>query len=131
MSETIKIAAAAIMNSAHQMLLVRKRGTTAYMQPGGMIDMGETPIQALRRELGEELNLHLPGDDIEFIGDFQAEAANEPNCTVSAAIFRLDHDGPFEPAAEIEAITWYPDAQSGPIELAPLTRDHVLPASGV
>ncbi len=93
--------------------------------------MGETPVQALRRELEEELNMRLNEEALEFIGDFQADAANEPNCIVDAAVFRLEHDGPFEPAAEIEAVTWFPDKNSNSIELAPLTRDHVLPASGV
>jgi 8-oxo-dGTP pyrophosphatase MutT (NUDIX family) len=38
-------------------LLVRKRHTTAFMQPGGKIDCDETAQRALVRELQEELGI--------------------------------------------------------------------------
>ena len=44
---TIEIVAALIRDDAGQVLLVRKRGTTAFMQPGGKRDSGEDDIAAL------------------------------------------------------------------------------------
>jgi len=41
MSKTIRIAAALLIEPNGQTLLVRKRGTQAFMQPGGKIDAGE------------------------------------------------------------------------------------------
>ena len=51
MPTTIRIAAALLIGSDGQTLLVRKRGTQAFMQPGGKIDAGEQPVEALAREL--------------------------------------------------------------------------------
>lgn len=49
----IRISAAVIVDAEGRILVVRKRGTTAFMQPGGKIDPGETALAAVRRELVE------------------------------------------------------------------------------
>jgi len=46
----IQIAAAIIINDHDEILLVRKEGSIYFMQAGGKIEIGETPIQALVRE---------------------------------------------------------------------------------
>ena len=45
-TEPIRIVAAVIVDEAGRLLLVRKRGTQAFMQPGGKIAPGETLAQA-------------------------------------------------------------------------------------
>lgn len=67
---------------------MRKRGTSAFMQPGGKIDPGEQPLDALVRELHEELGLVIDSGDATFIGNYQAPAANEPGFMVDCALYR-------------------------------------------
>lgn len=123
----IRIAAALLFNSAGQTLLVRKRNTTAFMQPGGKIEAHELPVHALARELEEELGLVIDPAQASFLGQFSAPAANEPGFVVQAEIFQLTIDAEVSPAAEIEEVIWIDPATDGDVVLAPLTRDLILP----
>lgn len=124
---TIRIAAAVLIDKEGQTLLVRKRGTLAFMQPGGKIDPGEQAVEALARELHEELNLHIDPAQALYLGQFSAPAANEPGFTVQAELFQLHIDVAVTPDAEIEEIRWIDPAGDGGLHLAPLTRDLILP----
>ncbi|WP_025112414.1 NUDIX domain-containing protein [Pseudomonas sp. H1h] len=123
----IRIAAALLLNTEGQTLLVRKRGTTAFMQPGGKIEAHELPVHALARELEEELGLQIDPAQASFLGQFSAPAANEPGFVVQAQIFQLTIDTDVTPAAEIEEVLWIDPATDGGLVLAPLTRDLILP----
>lgn len=125
-SRKIRIAAAIIADAAGRLLLVRKRGTSAFMQPGGKIEPDEEPVDALVRELREELGLMIDPGAASRLGLFSAPAANEPDCTVEAELFTLSIDSEPIPAAEIEEMTWLDADAASSIELAPLTRDVVL-----
>jgi len=127
MSTTIRIAAALLIGGDGHTLLVRKRGTQAFMQPGGKIDAGEQPAEALARELFEELNLRINPSDAAYLGHFSAPAANEPGFTVEAELFQVTIDVAVTPAAEIEEVRWIDPAGDGGLQLAPLTRDLILP----
>lgn len=120
--------AAAVLVGPDGILLVRKRGATAFMQAGGKIEPGEAPEAALARELREELALSFPPGAATYLGQFSAPAANEPDSIVIAEVFRLAVAAELMPEAEIEEIRWIDPAAPGALELAPLTRDHILPA---
>jgi len=123
----ISIVAALIRDEAGRLLLVRKRGTSAFMQPGGKRDAGESDVAALTREIDEELGCQVVADSVRPLGLFDAPAANEPGFRVQAAVYALDVDGPVMPRAEIEEAVWADAAMLSQLQLAPLTRDHVLP----
>ncbi|HEY0287687.1 MAG TPA: NUDIX domain-containing protein [Pseudomonas sp.] len=123
----IRIAAALLIGADGRTLLVRKRGTRAFMQPGGKIEAGELPALALARELREELGLVVEPGKAQFLGEFLAIAANEPGFEVNCQLFRLDVDQAVEPAAEIEEIVWVDAGNVDYLHLAPLTRDSILP----
>jgi 8-oxo-dGTP pyrophosphatase MutT (NUDIX family) len=127
---TIWIAAALIEDGEGRLLLVRKAGTEWFMQAGGKIEDGESPLAALRRELSEEIGLVLGEDDARHVGCYSAPAANEPDHTVKAEVFhvRVQHD-PIT-RLEIEEALWVDPITAATMPLAPLTRDHILPLSG-
>ena len=127
----IRIAAALIDDGAGRLLLVRKAGTKWFMQAGGKIEDGESPLKALRRELREEIGLVVAEGDARHLGCYSAPAANEPGHIVEAEIFhvRRRHD----PATrlEIEEAIWVDHVAAMALPLAPLTLDHILPLSRV
>jgi len=123
----IHIAAALLIGPDGRTLLVRKRGTQAFMQPGGKIEPHEQPVQALARELEEELGLIIDPAQARYLGPFSAPAANEPGFVVQAQVFLLDIDAAVSPAAEIEEVRWIDPAGDGGLSLAPLTGEVILP----
>lgn len=127
MNRIIHIAAALLIGPDGRTLLVRKRGTEAFMQPGGKIEAHEQPAHALARELEEELGLVIDPTHASYLGSFSAPAANEPGFVVQAELFLLTIDANVTPAAEIEEVRWIDPATDGDLTLAPLTRDVILP----
>lgn len=125
----IVIAAALIVREDGDTLLVRKRGTTAFLQPGGKIEPGETAAEALVRELREELGLMVDIGRLTPLGRFEAEAANEADHRVIANLFRLDigRNERVEAAAEIDAIAWISVSKPADIPMAALTEYLILP----
>jgi 8-oxo-dGTP pyrophosphatase MutT (NUDIX family) len=123
----IHIAAALLIGPDGRTLLVRKRGTQAFMQPGGKIEAHEQPVNALARELEEELGLLIDPTHATFLGQFSAPAANEPGYVVQAELFLLTIEADVTPAAEIEEVLWIDPGTDGGVVLAPLTRDLILP----
>jgi 8-oxo-dGTP diphosphatase len=126
-SATIRIVAALIRDDAGRVLLVRKRGTSAFMQPGGKRDGSEDDIAALSREIAEELGCGVLAGSIRSLGEFDAVAANEPGFRVQASLYGVDVTGEIAPSREIDETIWIDPAAPPDIVLAPLTRDHVLP----
>lgn len=124
-TEVIRIVAALVMNADGESLLVRKRGTSTFMQPGGKLLEGEEPLQALERELREELGCGVTSS--ELLGSYTAPAANEPGATVEAQIFKVTLAGQPCAQAEIDEAVWVdPDALDG-LAIAPLSRTFVMP----
>lgn len=123
----IRIAAALIVGGRGKVLLVRKRDTTAFMQPGGKIEAGEEPASALIRELHEELGLIVSPSSPQYLGRYSAAAANEVEAMVDAEVFKIAVVQAVHAAAEIEEVRWIDPRAPIALELAPLTRDHILP----
>lgn len=125
-SPVIRIVAAVVLDDRNHVLVVRKRGTTAFMQPGGKLEPAETPLQALHREVGEELGVGIVEGSVRDLGHHDAAAANEPGHRVAADLFLVELDGPPSPGAEIVEMAWVDPQEPGDRELAPLTLGAVL-----
>ncbi len=128
----IRIAVAVLTGPDSRTLVVRKHGSQIFMQPGGKIDSGESALAALVRELHEELALVADPADCQPLGRFRAPAANEADAMVEADAF-IVHLAPAVSAglavqAELAELRWIDPLAPGEIQLATLSRDHILPA---
>ncbi|MGW8481773.1 NUDIX hydrolase [Microbacterium sp. NPDC055903] len=124
----IHVSAAIIMDEHSRVLVVRKHGTTRFMQPGGKPEPGETPAGTLARELEEELGLEVAEDELEPLGSFTSLAANEPGHRVIADAFRM-RARPEDVAvqAELAELRWITPSDVANTPLAPLSVEHLLP----
>jgi DNA polymerase-3 subunit epsilon len=125
--QIIRIAAAVVVDLTGRSLLVRKRGSSIFMQPGGKIESGESALDALTRELREELGLVVDPGETEYIGSYRAIAANEENTVVRAEVFFLTTPELPVAGAEIEELLWVERLDQLAVEVAPLSRDSLLP----
>jgi 8-oxo-dGTP diphosphatase len=83
--EIVKIGLA--VTDADRLLVVRKKGGSRYILPGGKPEPGESDLEALAREIEEELGCHLDSTTIVFLGSFSDAAADMENTTVTVRLY--------------------------------------------
>lgn len=102
-----------------RMIQTRPVGKAAFYMAGGKIDPGETPEQALRREIREELGTEVTG--VALLGVFRCQAWGQPiGTTVEITCFLAEVIGDPEPTGEIAEIGYFTrDEYAAMPEVAP------------
>lgn len=93
-----------------QILLVQVRHREKYYFPGGKIDKGETLLEAIQREIEEELQLHFSQDDFTYIGKVVGEAYPQPNTLTELNGFKVNRNINWDEVQidnEITDIHWF------------------------
>lgn len=120
----ITVAAAIILNSDQQLLVVRKKNTDCFMQVGGKLEPDEAPERTLLREIKEEIGCQA--EIQQFIGHFETQTANEPDYQLVSYVYLVQLDGEPHIEAEIAEMKWV-DLDQEDVKLAPLTTEIVIP----
>lgn len=123
------LAAAIIIDTNNRLLLVRKHNTQKFMLPGGKIEIGESAIDALLRELKEEISLQIAENDAVYINSYEADAANEPNYKIHSQVFKINltESHTLSPQAEIDEVIWIEPNTIPELTYAPLVIEHIFP----
>ncbi|MBO1199728.1 NUDIX domain-containing protein [Staphylococcus simiae] len=119
-----------VAETKNQILLVQVRHRAKYYFPGGKIEVGESLVEALIRELDEELNLTLREKDLEFIGTVVGPAYPQLNTLTELNGFRALIDIDWDKISinnEITDIKWI-DKQNSEL-IAPAVQQWI--AQGV
>lgn len=98
-----------VVKRDNQLLLVQARNREKYYFPGGKIDEGETQIEALVREINEELKVTLDATKLSFVKTIVGPAYPQKNEQTELNGYitseTIDWDS-VQPASEITAIDW-------------------------
>ncbi|AQP51530.1 NUDIX hydrolase [Tessaracoccus flavescens] len=129
MTSLIHVSAVVLRDAEGRVLMVRKRGTGMWMNPGGKPEAGEDGAACGAREVAEELGLILDPARLEFMGKHRAAAANEPDHVVVSQSYLWPEavDPDVHPAAEIEAVRWVDPTRLDDASLAPLFVEAIAP----
>lgn len=120
--------AAGIIIRDKKLLVERSEGKEFFISPGGSIEDGETPRQALVRELKEEFMIDVTEDALLEFGTFEAAAANDPDKVVVMNVFIVgSFTGEPTPDNEVEEIKWVTTADYGKIPIGSIFEHEVMP----
>lgn len=120
-----KIAAAVLDGGS--ILLVRKRGTSTYILPGGKPEGTETDEQALGREIAEELGCELRAPSLCYAGEFRDRSADGSGRDVVVRLYFVELTGIPMPRSEIEDVVWCDGKLASTLPLAPSLFNGIIP----
>ncbi len=91
-----------------KLLLAFSNNKKCFYLPGGKVDAAETAIQALCREIEEELNTRITGKDLQFYTHISAPAYGEtPGVIMEQDCFLLSSEIEPKAGAEIGALQYF------------------------
>jgi 8-oxo-dGTP pyrophosphatase MutT (NUDIX family) len=90
-----------------RILSTRSFGKDTYYIPGGKRDGDESDVDALCREIREELNVELDRSTLQFAGKFEAQAHGKTEgVLVRMTCYWGNYHGQLRPTSEIEEMVW-------------------------
>lgn len=91
-----------------KILETRSKGKDKWYIPGGKREAGESDVQALVREIKEELMVDVLPDTMELYGVFEAQAHGKPEGTmVRMTCYTAKYQGQLTPSTEVEELAWF------------------------
>ncbi len=101
-------------------LSTKSKKNDTYYIPGGKREKGEADIEALTREIKEELSVDLVPETIRYMGQFEAQAHGKAEgVIVRMTCYTAGFRGELKPDSEIEEASWlrYQDRdKSSPVD---------------
>ena len=125
----IYLANALVTDQDGRMLAVRKKNSKYFQMVGGKLDELEEPLETLKREFLEEININIDEHQVKFLGKHETMAVNESNTKVHANVFHVHLSGltSLKIASEIEEMAWITKGNFQEYQLAHLLEEFSLP----
>ena len=92
-----------------RVLCARPRGRDVFYVPGGKREGRESDLQALLREIAEELTVTLLPGTVRHVGTYQAgpPGGHQGATVVRMSCYTGDYTGTLAPSSEIEELAWF------------------------
>lgn len=120
--------ASGIIIQDRKVLVERSAGKEYFIHPGGKIEPGETPVQAVIRELKEEFQIDVDEADLELFDHNTAPAANSPEVDVHMDVFLVKKwRGELQPDSEVEEILWLTSDVPAGIKIGSIMQHETIP----
>ncbi|HWW48696.1 MAG TPA: NUDIX domain-containing protein [Xanthobacteraceae bacterium] len=121
---------AVVFDEARRVFLVRHSYVAGWHLPGGGVEVGETCLTALRRELREEGNIELDGATPDLLGIFFNRAASPRDHVLVYVVRDYRQSALPKPNREIIECGFY-DVAALPEGTTAATRRRISEASGL
>jgi 8-oxo-dGTP diphosphatase len=120
--------AAGIIIRNRKLLVERSKGKEFFIAPGGGIEPGETPKQALVRELKEEFQIDTKEQAFVIFGTFYAPAAGQEHRFLQMDVFTVTSWlGEPTPDNEVEEMTWITSKIPDGMKVGSIFEHEVIP----
>ena len=92
-----------------RILCARPRGKDIFYIPGGKREGAESDLQALLREITEELTVALLPETVRHIGTYEADqpGGHPGGAVVRMSCYAAGYSGTLTPSSEIDEFAWF------------------------
>ncbi len=119
--------AGAVIIRDRKFLVTRSIGKDFFIAPGGKLENNETPIEALARELLEEIQIEIDTSTVERLGTFYAEATGKDGLMLEMFVYKVDNfKGAPTASSEVEELRWI-NTQTSDISIGSIFEHDVMP----
>jgi 8-oxo-dGTP diphosphatase len=120
--------AAGVIIKDRKALVEKSKTKEFFLAPGGKIEKGETPKQALVRELKEEVDIDVFEDDLEVFGTFYDKAAGQEHLIMREEVFLVKKwQGEPRANSEVEKIAWIDSKIPADMKLGSTFTEKIIP----
>ena len=128
MSKNYSIHKAAAVIIVDRKLLVEKSvGKDFFVAPGGKLEQNESSLQALVRELKEELTITVIEENCNFVESYYAAAANTPEKNLRMDVYLVSSWGGEIKANEGQEIAWIDSSNQLNLPIGSIFKNDVIP----
>ncbi len=116
--------AALVFNNSDQVLLVKNSYRKGWYLPGGGVNKRETVIEAIKRELEEEVNIICRKEPTLYSGPYLSGIDHKSNHTLVFLVTEWEQKNSFPESPEIEEMSFF-DCNSLPGNTTPGTKRRI------
>src|SRR3989344_1519713 len=99
--------AAGIIIKKRKLLVEKDFYKEFFISPGGKLEPGETPKEALVRELNEEFEIIVEEDDLQEFGHYHAKASGQEHRVIHMHVFVVKkYSGKIREGHKVEKLLW-------------------------